>query len=152
MGMYTELFLTVELSKDTREDIVKWLFANNDLGEECNVGTWEDLVSMAPKELKGTRLDTLTGGSYYFDGIPFTKFKYDKISKSYFLTLLLNIKNYSDEISTFLKLLEPYVTSNGHVGHRRYEEAERPEILYYVNGAFGNSPAEEEDCSSGYFN
>ena len=28
MGMYTEMYLGVELNKDTREDIIEWLLAH----------------------------------------------------------------------------------------------------------------------------
>ena len=71
----------------------------------------------------------MDGSSYYFDAQPHFLFRWDNISKAYFLTVGLNIKNYSNEIRTFIKLIEPYILSYGHIGHIRYEEAEYPTLL-----------------------
>ena len=136
MGMYTELYLGVELSKDTDEGIVKWLSLHNK-GDEI---TFSDIRLLAPTELAGTRLDVLSGSSYYFDALPHFQFEYDDISKSYHLTLGLNIKNYSNEIDTFLKILEPYITSIGHIGHTRYEEEEVPTLLYCYDNVITTTP------------
>lgn len=125
MGMYTELYLGVELKKDTREDIIQWLEAHKDDSISIYV-----LMALAPIELKNTRLNVLSGSSYYFDAQPHFNFKYDNISRSYFLTLGLNIKNYDNDIKIFLDMIRPYITTIGHIGHTRYEENEEPTILY----------------------
>jgi hypothetical protein len=118
MGMYTELYLAVELSKDTPKDIVAWIDGYKELEN-------------APCRIK----DGFTGrDSYYFDSQPFTVFKYDDISNSYYLTTVFNLKNYENEIEFMLNTLEPYIVSNGHIGHTRYEEYENPTILFFKNG------------------
>ena len=124
MGMYTELYLGIELRKCMDKDIVGWLKLNRD-------GNYEDIDSICPEELKETRLSVLSGCSYYFDAQPHYNFEYNKISESYYLTMGINIKNYGDEINTFLKILEPYIISNGHIGHIRYEEEVYPTILMF---------------------
>jgi len=130
MGMYTELYLAVELTKYTREDIIQWMSKHNSTKD------WHGVPEIAPEEVKNSRLDVLSGDSYYFDAIPVMKFKYDKISDSYYLTVIFNIKNYEDEIEKFLKLIEPYVISEGHVGHKRYEESDKPTLIYYDKKGF----------------
>ena len=118
MGMYTELYLAVELSKDVPNNIIQWL--NSD-GELAN----------APSRIK----NGFTGwDSYYFASQPFTVFKYDDISESYFLTTVFNIKNYENEIDFLLETLTPYIIREGHIGHTRYEEFYYPTILFFKDG------------------
>ena len=128
MGMYTEMHLFVELKKELRKDIKEWLYAQ--------VSDTRDVVDVSnecPKELKGTRFETgLLCSSYYFDMQPVLIFRFDKISQTYFLTVLTNLKNYDREIKKFLTILEPYIdTYDGtHIGHMRYETYNNPTLLF----------------------
>lgn len=116
--MYTELYLAVEISKETPENIINWCREDEPL-----------------EELAGTRLDTFGhSSSYYFDGIAFKQFEYDDITKSYFLTTRFDVKNYSQEIQHMLLILSPHILSRGHIGHIRYEEDELPTLLILEEG------------------
>ena len=128
MGMYTELYLGLEIKKDIPMSLQNWLLANNkDLNK-----TYEEISKMCPnKELEETNLSTLAGGSYYFDAQQHYEFVYDDISLTYYLTMGVNIKNYDNDIYKFLKLITPYITTIGHIGHIRYEEHEFPTILMF---------------------
>lgn len=128
MGMYTELYLGVELSSNTDKIIIDWLEHHNrrDLSDN---EYWDLMEKISP--LKGRLYSLYQGGSYYFDAQGHFLFKYDEISKTYYLTVGFNIKNYNDEIGQLLRLLEPYITSDGHIGHIRYEESEYPTLLMY---------------------
>ena len=123
MGMYTELYLGVELSKDTPKHIVKWLEAHNS-------DDYETIAKLTPIELNATRLETLCCSSYYFDAQPHFLFRFDDIAGAYFLTFGCNIKNYSNEIATFVDMLRPYILTDDHIGHIRYEEDRIPTLLY----------------------
>ena len=129
MGMYTELYLGVELCKDTPDNILEWLACQNN---ECI--DYDVVKDLCPSQLKGTRLSYIGGSSYYFDAMQHYCFKYDTISGSYFLTCGCNIKNYSDEIDTLLNILEPFILSIGHIGHIRYEEEYTPTLLFMEAG------------------
>lgn len=128
MGMYTELYLGVELIANLPMGLKNWLFANN-ASEKKSIEEIRELCT--DDELKASRLSTLHGDSYYFDAQQHYSFIYDAISKAHYLTMGLNIKNYDDEINKFLKLIEPYISSLGHIGHARYEEHDFPTILIY---------------------
>jgi hypothetical protein len=114
MGMYTEIYLTVELSKDIPRYVIDWI---NDDSEDESI----------PSRVRCFGYSS----SYYFDGIGFKRFYYDDISKSYYLTTRFDIKNYNDEIEFLLDKLSPYILSDGHIGHIRYEESEYPTILMF---------------------
>lgn len=129
MGMYTELYMGVELSKNTPVELIEWLDGHT--GDDVD---YDLLDKICPEELRGTRLSILSGSSYYFDAMPHFCFKYDNISQSYFLTFGCNIKNYSNEVDTLLKILEPFITSDGHIGHIRYEEYDVPTLLFMKDG------------------
>ena len=116
MGMYTELYLAVELSNDTPEDIVAWI--NDDK-------TKDDV----PARIESFGFSS----SYYFDGIACKHFFYDDISISYYLTTRFDLKNYEEEIQTLLSVLEPYIISKGHIGHIRYENNKFPTLLFFKN-------------------
>ena len=129
MGMYTELYMGVELSKDIPSELIKWL--DNNKGEDSD---FDLLDRICPDKLRDTQLSVLCGSSCYFDALPHFNFKYDSISESYFLTFGCNIQNYINEIDILLKLLEPFIKSKGHIGHIRYEENDIPTLLFMKDG------------------
>ena len=93
---------------------------------------------MKRKELDGAssriREYPFGGTSYYFDAITIAKIKYDTISNTYYFTGRMDLKNYENEIQFILDTLEPYIISDGHIGHIRYEEEELPTILTINQG------------------
>ena len=118
MGMYTELYLGVELKKETPEAIRDWLVKGKTLLDASS------------------RIKTYPfgGTSYYFDALTIEKMKYDTIANSYYFTGRMDLKNYENEIQFILNTLEPYIISDGHIGHVRYEEEEMPTILIMNQG------------------
>lgn len=133
--MYTELYLATELKKDTPEGILKWLDYQANTG--FSEGWWEIAESLAPEGLKG-RLSTIgNSSSYYFSGIPFIKFEIDDLHPDepmYFLTTRFDIKNYQEEIENFLKVLEPWIETEGWIGNYRYEDDEVPSGIFNKDG------------------
>ena len=132
--MYTELYLGIELKKDVHEDIIKHFHSYDD--------SYEDLYipDGMPSRLHGL------GGSAYFDAIPTMVFKKQFTGENYHLLIVFNIKNYNNEIQWMLDWLEPYIESDGHIGHIRYEEDEHPTILTY--DLFGDKKINRVRCGA----
>lgn len=129
MGMYTELVLAVELKKDTPESVINILNYMVEYDDETPETENHKLFSDT------TRWEfMLRSDSYYFDGITNTILKYDDISKSYYLTVRCNLKNYSDEIELFVEWVSKYVQKDKDVpqfvGYKRYETDNEPELIY----------------------
>jgi len=75
------------------------------------------------------------GGSFYFAiNRPVNKMWFDDISKAYSISTRSNLKNYNNEIETFLDWIKPYINSGS--GNRdmyaivMYEEQSEPTIYY----------------------
>jgi hypothetical protein len=80
----------------------------------------------------------LRSSSYYFDGQPNLVFKFDDITKSYFLTVRTNLKNYEGEIEAFCKWITPYLKNEyahtdrpDFLGYKMYEEEVTPTLLFF---------------------
>lgn len=143
MGMYTELYLTVELKEKTPQEIINILTVICDglrFEEGPNYGdplkttllTKEEL----PEDLQGTFSSSecwilARSSSYYFAGDPLSSLRYDRISRSYHLTLRGDIKDYGNEIREFLNWLQPHVEVRGYAGHIRYEEDYAPTLIFF---------------------
>jgi hypothetical protein len=131
MGMYTELHLFVKLDKNLDKEFVRWFELNNQ--DEVSTTKMPD-ENIVPSALKRYFCNSLYDDSYYFDAIPTVLFKYDDISKSYFLTIIFNIKNYENEIELFISVLSKYIISDGYIGHIMYEEDDAPILLFIEKG------------------
>lgn len=147
MGMYTELYLTVELKEDVPQDIIDILTVicgGKRLEEQERKAAKEQLPDLEIRLSKG---DLPDGGrnifssdrifwlgsstSYYFAGDPIASLRKDAISRSYHMTLRGDIKNYGDEIEEFLKWLQAYVEPRHYAGHIRYEEDYAPTLIFF---------------------
>lgn len=126
MGMYTELIFGASLKKETPNDVIQAL--------RFMLGETEDKPENFP--LPEGRCEWLfQGGSYYF-GIsePVCKMWFDSITNQWSISTRSNIKNYGNEIETFLNWIEPYIESGS--GYRdmyaivTYEEDSEPTIYY----------------------
>lgn len=129
MGMYTEFVCAIELKKDTPQDVINIL---------DNMTEGEDNYDFKPNHpfFECDRWRWLfTMDSYYFSGRTNTKFEYDDISKTHYLTIRSNLKNYDDEINKFLNWIKPYIEMHGEddefLGYSRYEECCDPLLIYY---------------------
>lgn len=127
MGMYTELDLKVAIKDDP---IVVDILKDISTGDESL--TIKDRLDHP--FFKTDRCDMVgRGGSYYFDGQPYTQFRYDEIAKCWFLTTCFNLKNYNQEIEKFLDWLCPYILTEGYIGTYWYEENFAPTDIYKTN-------------------
>lgn len=116
--MYTQLFLDVNLKKDTPNEIIDTL----------------KLMVVGKSTKWNNRLDwVFNSSSYNFSNNQFAKIEYDKIYKAYRLIVLCDFKNYDDEIEQLIEWLKPYIDNDGMYGYTRYEEDDEPTILYTGN-------------------
>ena len=128
MGMYTELIFGASLKKDTPKEVIESL--------KYIIGETKEKPINFP--LPEGRCEWLFQGSSYYFAIckPVNKMWKDDMSKRWVLSARSNIKNYLNEIETFLEWVKPYIDSGS--GSRDmyavviYEEADSPEI-YYLN-------------------
>ena len=132
MGMYTEFVCAVKLEKNVDENVVVIL------DSMVNNRNWEltqNIIDENFEDEEFFKCDRwkwlFTSDSYYFNGITNTIFKLDDISKTYFLTIRSNLKNYDGEIDKFLKWIKPYITRyDDFIGYKQYEEIDEPDLIY----------------------
>lgn len=125
MGMYTEIIFGAELKRETPESVITAL--KYMLGE----------IEEKPKDfpLPEGRCNWLFQCASYYFGVskPVNSMWFDDISNTWIISARSNIKNYENEIQTFLKWIKPYISSGS--GAREmyaivtYEES-LPEIYY----------------------
>lgn len=126
MGMYTELIFGARLKEETPDQVINAL--------KYMVGDTKEKPENFP--LPEGRCDWLfQGGSYYFGVVdPVSKIWFDKIANAWIISTRSNIKNYEDEIETFLTWIKPHIESGS--GEREmyaiviYEEQSEPDIYY----------------------
>lgn len=158
MGMYTEFIFGCELSKATPRVCVEALdYVIN--GEEKKP-KYEDPKNWEEEEFNKNYIErTLEDNaiksfidqydfwrlfkcsSYYFGAAnPIGKFYYDHISDSYHISTRADLKNYEDQIETFIDYIKPFVKNGSGDGHQifayaQYEEDEFPTI-YGIDGVY----------------
>lgn len=126
MGMYTELIFGASLKKDTPNEVIQSL--------KYILGEVQDKPSDFP--LPDGRCEWLFRGASYYFGVcnSVNRMWFDDIGKNYCISTRSNIKNYDNEIETFLAWIKPYIEIGS--GSREmyavvtYEEAEEPKIYY----------------------
>ena len=127
--MYTELILGCKIRGDAPKEVIetlKWMCSEQ---EDNLPESWP-----FPKDSRHKRLFRM--GSYYFaisSSIP-PVFQYDSNGNTWMLSTRSNLKNYNNEIETFLAWLRPYIEQGS--GSREfyaivtYEEQAEPTIYY----------------------
>ena len=129
--MYTEFVCAIELKENTDEEVITIL---KSMVNDYNWDLTDSIIKESFSEEEFFKCDRwrwlFTSDSYYFEGITNSIIKYDKIAKTYFLTIRSNLKNYDDEINKFLKWIKPYI-NNGYdfIGYYRHERCE-PKLIY----------------------
>lgn len=124
MGMYTEINVCFDLTKDAPKNVVSILYYLID---------GDDEPSNLPNHefFKCDRWHMVACcDSYYFDGSTNSKMVFDNISKTWKINIRANLKNYDSEIEKFLDWLAPYIETVGFIGYTRYEEWEDPLLIY----------------------
>lgn len=137
MGMYTELYLSCSIKKDTPQEVVnilKYLFGEWDKELYANGCPFPKPIHQffdCPRWGMVGRCS-----SYYFAPEAMSMFKLNDINKGYTLITRSDLKNYNNEIALFLLWLNPFIDAckGDHLGHIRYEEDEEPTIIYYTKG------------------
>ena len=126
MGMYTEIFVNVDLKAETPDEVLAVLRAM------CGEG---DQSALAGKPNRWNRL--FNNGSYYLPLTSCAKLTYDKIAGHWSLLGKGDIKNYENEIEQFFAWLMPHVEAGDgeFIGYSRYEEAEVPTLVLMSNDA-----------------
>ncbi|MCP4651089.1 MAG: hypothetical protein GY853_13560 [PVC group bacterium] len=119
MGMYTEIYVNVDLKTDTPQEVIDILRAmcDKDASAECfknSGGRWPYLFN---------------NGSYYTPNTECGLLTYDKISEQYSLLAKGDIKNYGSEIEKFFEFIKPWCEGE-FIGYYRYEESREPTLVY----------------------
>ena len=124
MGMYTEIYVNVDLKEDVPHEVLDVLAAM------CG-GDDESVLNEYPHRWAYLFRD----GSYYTPRTSCAKLSYDSIGRAYSLLGKSDIKNYDNEIEKFFDWLMPYVdASEGEfIGYKRYEEELVPTLIFKEN-------------------
>jgi hypothetical protein len=127
MGMYTELIFGAELKKETPNEVIEAL--------KYMLGEVKEKPNNFP--LPDGRCEWLFQGSSYYFAIneSVNKMWLDEIDNCWHISTRSNIKNYKDEIETFLEWIKPHIDSGS--GDRDmyaitiYESGEP--VLYFLD-------------------
>jgi hypothetical protein len=132
MGMYTEIYINVDLKKDTPDDVIQVLKAMCRMLPDEEV---KEVLKSYPD-----RWIMLFGDCSYYTPRTYCKFlNFDKISNQWSLLGKGDIKNYGEEIEKFFEWIMPYIDAypGDFIGYQRYEEYQKPH-LYFI-------PEDDED-------
>lgn len=128
MGMYTELNIGVKLNEKAIADGVV---------EVLEYMTGQRAVKTDPLPnhplFQTPRWQIMMNcGSAYFMGQPDSKVIISKYypDEDIWLNVRTNLKNYDYEIELFLDWIQPYIEYEEFIGYMRYEEFERPTLIY----------------------
>jgi hypothetical protein len=125
MGMYTELIFGAKLKEKTPATIINAL--------KFMVGDLKDKPADFPECLNSCDGIFKEASNYFGVDNPQAKFYISNFDKRWCISTRSNIKNYDDEIETFLEWIKPYIRSGA--GERdmyaivTYEESD-PQIYY----------------------
>ena len=123
MGMYTEIYVNVNLKEDTPDEIIEVLKAMCRMEEsdekvlEPYPDGWQCLFSNMSYYTPSTRCRSLT---------------YNGITRRWSLLGKGDIKNYAGEIEEFFEWIIPYVDGypGDFIGYSRYEDAQKPTLFF----------------------
>jgi len=125
MGMYTEIYINVDLKEETPDDIIKVLKAMCGMlpDQECS----EVLVDYPDRWVC-----LFSDMSYYTPCTSCRFLNFDKISNKWSLLGKGDIKNYEGEIEKFFEWIMPYVDGypGDFIGYSRYEEDQKPTLMF----------------------
>ena len=166
MGMYTEFIFGCSLKKETPKVCIDALdYVINGAEKKPK---YENPLTYAEKKFNLNYIERTTpieelrafidlynlerlllSCSYYFDAPPVKKFYFDDIDKCYHISTRSDLKNYTNQIDTFIDYIRPYI--DGGSGTRdvfayvMYEEQAFPTI-YALDGTYDvNRYIKDED-------
>ena len=123
MGMYTEIYVNVDLKPDTPDEII------NVLRAMCE----HDAAAKCLKNKPARWVYMFRSGSYYTPNTCCANLTFDSNSKQYSLLAKGNIKNYCDEIQKFFEFLRPWCEGD-FMGYYKYESDREPILVYQDGG------------------
>ena len=125
MGMYTEIYVNVDLREDTPKDVIETLKAM------CAKDSESPLLADKPSRWSYM----FNNGSYYTPNTECGLLTWDTIGNQWSLLAKGDIKNYEDEIEAFFEWLMPHVEGElgDFIGYTRYEESEKPTLILLSN-------------------
>ena len=123
MGMYTEIYVNVDLKKDTPDEVIEVLKAM------CHMEGSDEKV-LEPYPVRWYSL--FSNGSYYTPSTSCRSLTYDNISEAWSLLGKGDIKNYEEEIQKFFEWIIPHVDGcpGDFIGYYRYEEYRTPTLIF----------------------
>lgn len=127
--MYTEIYINVDLKKETPDDVIQVLKAICRMlpDQECD----EVLVDYSQ------RWNCLFSNMSYYTPSTTCKFlKYDTITNRWSLLGKGDIKNYDGEIQEFFEWIMPWIDGypGDFIGYSRYEEDLQPTLMFLPDG------------------
>jgi len=122
MGMYTEIYVNVDLKKDTPDDVIEVLKVM------CDMGSDPEVMDNYPARWAYM----FNSGSYYTPNTYCHSLTVDDISNQWSLLGKGDIKNYSGDIEKFFEWIIPYVDGcpGDFIGYSRYEEDSQPTLVF----------------------
>lgn len=123
MGMYTEIYVNVDLKKDTPDEIIEVL---------------KVMCDMVDSDSKVLEPYPDRWGSMFYSGSCYTpdthcrSLTYDGITQRWSLLGKGDIKNYGQEIQKFFEWIMPYVDGypGEFIGYSRYDEVLKPTLVF----------------------
>jgi hypothetical protein len=129
MGMYTEVYVNVDLKEETPKQVI------DALQEICN--------GITPVGFPARSGSLFLNCSYYTPRTSVGHLAYDEIGKQWSLLGKGDLKNYENEIEYFFNFLMPWVDGfpGDFVGYWRYEEDQAPTLIFI--------PTQDENSTAG---
>jgi hypothetical protein len=118
MGMYTEIYVNVDLKKETPVPVI------DTLREIC--------AGHCPPGFPDRSGLLFSNSSYYTPLTSVARLTFDSIRDGYSLLGKGDLKNYSGEIEYFFNWIMPWVDGfpGDFVGYHRYEEDQKPTLVF----------------------
>lgn len=131
MGMYTEIYVNVDLKENTPKEVIDTL---------CVMCGDDDWPSDWPHPKRWLYL--FNNGSYYTANTSAAELTFDDISQQWSLIGKGDIKNYNNEIQAFFEFISPWVDPQSgdktFIGYMRFEESAEPELFYVKDSDYEN--------------
>lgn len=123
MGMYTEIYVNVDLKKETPDEIIEVLKAM------CNMEGSDKKVLEPYPDMWSCLFSNM---SYYTPSTRCRSLTYDDITEQWSLLGKGDIKNYEKEIEKFFDWIIPYVDGypGDFIGYHLYEEHRVPTLVF----------------------
>ena len=127
--MYTEIYINVDLKKETPDDVIQVLKAMCFMlpDQECS----EVLVDYPDRWCC-----LFSNMSYYTPSTQCRYLRFDSITDRWSLLGKGDIKNYNGEIEKFFEWIMPHIDGDPgeFIGYSRYEEDYEPTLMFLPNG------------------